>query len=71
MSPELTLKIQEWRAKEAAGTLTIDEMREIITVLRAGRATAVQPTAGSKVSRAKPKTAKPDTASLFDELDKL
>jgi hypothetical protein len=36
------IKIAEWRAKAAAGTITIEEMREAILMLREGRLSAVQ-----------------------------
>ena len=34
-------KIAEWRAKAAAGTITIEEMREAILMLRENRMSAV------------------------------
>lgn len=35
--PELQNKIAMWRQKAAAGTLSMEEMREAIIALRAGR----------------------------------
>lgn len=43
-------KIAELRAKSAAGTLTLEEMREAITIMRQGRRTAAET---KKVSKAK------------------
>ena len=40
ISPELQGRIAEWRLKAAEGTLSQDEMREAITLLRAGRVSA-------------------------------
>ena len=50
ISPELSTKIQNWRQKSNAGTLSIDEMREAIAALRMGRANAANTT---KTTRAK------------------
>jgi hypothetical protein len=40
ISPELQGQIAEWRLKAADGTLTQDEMKAAITLLRAGRVSA-------------------------------
>lgn len=44
-------KIAELRMKSAAGTLTLEEMREAITIMRQGRRTAVD--TAKKSSKAK------------------
>lgn len=53
-SNELPLKerIAIWRAKQAAGQLTIEEMREIVEALRQGRLTASASSAKSRASKA-------------------
>lgn len=46
--PEMTNKVNDWRNKAAAGTLTQEEMIEAIKFLRAGRqSAAAQPKAAS------------------------
>ena len=71
-SPELQLKIQEWRAKAQAGTLTQDEMREAIAALRKDRAGVQQATAGSRVTKTKTAAGKkPDADDLLSELEGL
>ncbi len=52
-SPELQNKVVEWRSKAAAGTITLDEMREAILMLRAGRLSAVQSSEAKKRTAAK------------------
>ena len=47
-SPELSNQIQNWRQKANANTLTIDDMREAIAALRAGRLSASEASAASK-----------------------
>lgn len=53
-SLDTQIRIQEWRAKEAAGQLTKEDMIAIVKELRAGRSMKVQAKAGS---RAKAKAA--------------
>lgn len=64
---ELSAKIQEWRAKALAGTLTPEESREAINVLRQGRVAAQ---AASTTSRTKTAAAKApvDTSALLANL---
>lgn len=71
-SPELQLKIQQWRAKAREGTLTPEEMREAIAALRKDRGAVPTATAGSKTTRErKAAAAKPNSDSLLDELNNL
>ena len=66
MSPEIQARIETLRVKSLAGTITLDEMRESIKLLRENRLSAAQ---ASKPSRAK---APPRSADeLLSELDKL
>ena len=53
LSPDTQAKIAEWRSKAAAGTLTLDEMREAIRVLRGERMTASTTATAAKKSAAK------------------
>lgn len=71
-SPEVQLKIQQWRAKAREGTLTQDEMREAIALLRKDRGAIPQASAGSRTTRERKVAAsKPNSDALLDELDKL
>lgn len=71
-SPELVAKIQLWRAKIAAGTMTQEEYKEVLRMLRADRSAITQSTAGSKVARARKVAAsKPNGDDLLSELDAL
>lgn len=53
MTPEVNSKIAIWRAKAAAGTLTLDEMREAIVVLRGSRVGAAHASATARQKKAK------------------
>lgn len=67
---DLQLKVAEWRAKARAGTMTLEETREAIKVLRAGRSLIAAASGGSKTN-AKAKAAKPNADDLLSELDGL
>lgn len=71
-SPEMQLRIQEWRAKARQGTLSQDEMREAIAALRRDRSAIPQATAGSRTTKErKSAAAKPNSDALLSELDDL
>lgn len=63
MSPELIAKIANWRAKQAAGTMTVEDWREAMEGLRSDR-TARQAAAQSKRTAKGPV----DTQALKDSL---
>ena len=66
ISPELQMKISEWRRKVADDTITQDELREAVAALRESRMAA------SVASRtAKAKVAIPSADDLLDELGGL
>lgn len=73
-SPELLNKIAEWQRKSADGTITLDEMREAVKVLRANRLSSAEAAAKSKStgggSRAKSKVPV-DAGNLLDQLNGL
>lgn len=71
MSPELTSKINIWREKAAAGTLSLDEMKEAIVFLRGDRKASAAAKASDGAKRAKAVKIIPSAASLLDELDGL
>ena len=63
---ELQAKIASWRLKAADGTLTLDEMKEGIKYLRAGRVTAA---AASKST--KKRSVAPPAEDMMAELEGL
>lgn len=50
-SPELSNRIQVWRQKANANTLTIDDMREAVAALRESRMSAAEASAAKPRSR--------------------
>lgn len=58
-SLETSAKIQMWRQKAAAGTLTLEEQKEIIETLRQDRV-------GASISSTKSRTAKADAKKPID-----
>lgn len=71
-NPELDLqmKVAEWRRKAREGTLTKEEMKDAIQVLRRGRSLIAAASGGSKINRAA-KAAKPNGDDLLSELEGL
>jgi len=72
-SPELLNQIAEWQRKSADGTITLEEMREAVKVLRANRLSSAEAAAKSKAgggSRAKSKVPV-DAGGLLDQLNGL
>ena len=67
---ELQSKIAAWRLKAAEGTLTLDEMKEAIVHLRAGRlSAAVAASSAKKVSASgAKKTIISNSDDLLDEI---
>ncbi len=69
MTPELTQKMIEWRAKAAAGTITLDEMKEAIIALRDMRkSAAAQPVTATKRSTKAPVRSSDDMLSELEGL---
>ncbi len=66
---ELQAKIASWRLRAAEGTLTLDEMKEAILHLRAGRVQAANASAASK--RKKAIVAIPSAGDMLSELEGL
>lgn len=67
-SPETQAKISLLREKSLNGTITLEEVKEAISILRADRHGA------ASTPKAKSRTAKPATVNvndLFSELDNL
>jgi hypothetical protein len=64
-SPEAIARVIEWRAKAAAGTLTIDEMKAAVIFLRAERVAA--PAGKPRAAKAAPRSAD----AMLADLDNL
>ena len=65
-TPELQAKIAIWRQKAVDGTLTVEEMKEAILALRAGRVSAAHASEASRRKAAK--VAIPSADDLLAEL---
>lgn len=69
VSLELQMKLAEWRRKVAEKTITLEEMKEAIVLLRAGRVAALNASdAGKRKAAAK---VIPSADALLDELEGL
>ena len=67
ISPELSAKIAVWRQKSLDGTITIEEQREAVRLMREGRLAAAQASSVSKRTKAKAEV--PSADDLLNELD--
>jgi hypothetical protein len=67
ISPELSAKIAVWRQKSLDGTITIEEQREAVRLMREGRLAAAQASSASKRTKAKAEV--PSADDLLNELD--
>ena len=71
LSAETLNRIANYRAKAADGTLTLEEMREAIILMRENRVTAQAAPAAKRLSSGS-RTKKPvDATALLNELDLL
>ena len=66
MAPELLQKLAIWRAKAADGTLTLDEMREAVVLMRGDRKAGQSASTGTR--RAKAKAEIPSADDMLSEL---
>jgi hypothetical protein len=62
-------KVQEWRRKFADGTITLEEQKEAILILRQNRNAAGAAAAASKSKAKKPKGPAKSADDLLSELD--
>ncbi len=66
ISPEVQAKITQYRQKSVDGTLTIEEMREAVVLLREGRkANQAAPSKAAKKAQVE------NADAMLDELGKL
>jgi SpoU rRNA methylase family enzyme len=63
---DLQLKLTDWRRKAAEGTLTLDEMKDAVKLLRAGRVAAAN--ASDTARRKVAKAVIPSADELLDEI---
>lgn len=66
ITPDLQAKITNWRMRSVEGTLTLEEMKEAIQHLRAGRLSAATAAKSSKK-----KAVAPPAEDLLSELEGL
>lgn len=69
--PTMLNQISEWRRKAADGSITLEEMREAIKVLRANRLTSLEAAAKSKSRSKKTPAAPVNAGDLLDQLNGL
>lgn len=69
-TPELINKVQELRRKVQNGTITLDEQKEAILLLRQGRVSAQQATSKARSTKAKKSPSK-TADDLLSELDNM
>lgn len=69
ISPENQSKIAVWRAKANEGTLTLEDVREYVEILRQGRRGAAE--ASDQARRKRAKATIKDADTLLDELGGL
>lgn len=69
-SPEIINKVNEWRRKAADGTITLEEQKEAILLLRQNRTSALTASAAGKKKPSAKKPAK-SADELLNELDGL
>jgi hypothetical protein len=69
--PDLQAKISIWRQRAVEGTLTLDETRQAIEALRAGRISAAYASEGSRAKKTKAKADIPAADDLLAELGGL
>lgn len=69
MTPEINQRIALLRQKQADGTITEDEVKEGVRILREGRLSQAYASESSKRKRAI--TAIPKAADMLNELDEI
>lgn len=69
ISPETQSKLEYYRRREADGSITIEEMREVVRLLRSDRLNAA--TAAAASGRKSTRKTSASTESLLSELGNL
>lgn len=68
---ELQSKIQSWRLRASEGSLTLEDMKEAVRYLRAGRVAAASAASAGSKKRSAAIAAIPSASSMLDDLDAL
>ena len=68
-TPEQQAKIAVWRQKAMEGTLSLEEQKEAVVMLRAGRRSAAAASEQARRSRARKEI--PSAEEMLNELDGL
>lgn len=68
---EISAKIQEYKAKQLAGTITIDELRDAVSLMRGTRSAASAISASSTSRKRLADKAPVDANALLDQLEGL
>lgn len=71
ISPEISAKLQEYKAKQLAGTITIDELRDAVQLMRGSRKAASAISASSTSRKRLADKAPVDGNALLDQLASL
>lgn len=71
LSPEMQSKIAAWRLRAAEGTLTQEEMKEVIITLRQGRLAAGQAAKTTAAKRKKAFAEIPVAGDMLSEIEDL
>ena len=71
MSPEVIAKLAILRQKAAEGTLSVDEMKEAVILMRGDRKATASAPASSGTRRAKAKAEIKSADEMLDELGKI
>jgi DNA-binding transcriptional MerR regulator len=66
-SPETVNRIHQLRGKESDKTLTLEDMKEVVRLLREGRQTAAQTSTKSRAAKGPMR----DPNAMLDELDSM
>ncbi|MGH9438466.1 MAG: hypothetical protein ACRD22_11370 [Terriglobia bacterium] len=67
-SPEVQSKIAVWRRKALDGTITLDEMKQAILIMREARNSAAQQTRAKPTSNRRSAKSADDLLSEFENL---
>lgn len=70
-SPELQSKLALWRQKSIDGTITLEELKEAVKIMRADRHAALDAQMKSSSSGSRAKKAPVDTQKLLNDLENL
>lgn len=70
-SPELQSKLALWRQKSIDGTITLEELKEAVRIMRADRHAALDAQMKSSSGARKSTKAPVDTAKLMNDLENL